>query len=131
MGQPLLHQEWLVEETCCNCGIAFAMPQGMQMRLKERGGSFYCPNGHGQHYTKTDNQKLQERLAEQIRVATREAQRAARAEELVAVAEKAVTNLTRKNKALKTRAKNGVCPCCNRTFAQLARHMKAKHPSYK
>jgi hypothetical protein len=24
----------------------------------------------------------------------------------------------------------GVCPCCNRTFQQLARHMKAKHPGY-
>jgi hypothetical protein len=22
------------------------------------------------------------------------------------------------------------CPCCNRTFQQLARHMKAKHPEH-
>jgi Asp-tRNA(Asn)/Glu-tRNA(Gln) amidotransferase A subunit family amidase len=47
----------------------------------------------------------------------------------------------RGQKAAKTRIKNdrdrirdrvgaGVCPCCNRTFKQLARHMQAKHPDY-
>jgi hypothetical protein len=25
---------------------------------------------------------------------------------------------------------NGVCPCCNRTFQNLARHMAGKHPDY-
>lgn len=32
---------------------------------------------------------------------------------------------------LKNRAAHGVCPCCNRTFQQLARHMSAKHPDFK
>lgn len=31
----------------------------------------------------------------------------------------------------KKRVSNGVCPCCNRTFKQLARHMENKHPEYK
>lgn len=30
----------------------------------------------------------------------------------------------------KKRIAQGVCPCCQRTFAQLSRHMKAKHPDY-
>lgn len=30
----------------------------------------------------------------------------------------------------KKRGGHGVCPCCNRTFQQLARHMKSKHPDY-
>lgn len=25
---------------------------------------------------------------------------------------------------------NGACPCCNRTFANLASHMKSKHPTH-
>ncbi len=37
-------------------------------------------------------------------------------------------------KAAKTRIKNrvmnGVCPCCNRTFQNLASHMANKHPFY-
>lgn len=31
---------------------------------------------------------------------------------------------------VKDRVKNGVCPCCNRTFVNLQRHMHTKHPSY-
>lgn len=32
---------------------------------------------------------------------------------------------------IKNRVKNGVCPCCNRTFENLARHMQAKHSDFK
>lgn len=32
---------------------------------------------------------------------------------------------------LKKRIKHGVCPCCRRTFKQLAAHMKTKHPTFK
>lgn len=31
---------------------------------------------------------------------------------------------------LKRRVSNGVCPCCNRSFADLHRHMTEKHPDY-
>ena len=30
----------------------------------------------------------------------------------------------------KNRVGNGVCPCCNRTFANLMRHMHDQHPGY-
>lgn len=32
---------------------------------------------------------------------------------------------------LKNRIAAGVCPCCQRTFVNLARHMKGQHPNYK
>jgi hypothetical protein len=28
------------------------------------------------------------------------------------------------------RIKHGVCPCCNRTFLNLQRHMTTQHPSF-
>lgn len=31
---------------------------------------------------------------------------------------------------VKNRVKNGVCPCCNRSFSDLRRHMESKHPDY-
>ncbi|WP_159103999.1 hypothetical protein [Rhodopseudomonas sp. B29] len=31
---------------------------------------------------------------------------------------------------IKNRVGHGVCPCCNRTFANLARHMAGEHPGY-
>jgi hypothetical protein len=43
-----------VEETCCKCGTVFAMDEELQALRKRDGDSFYCPNGHGQHYTQTD-----------------------------------------------------------------------------
>lgn len=30
----------------------------------------------------------------------------------------------------KKRIANGVCPCCNRSFANLERHMAGQHPDY-
>jgi len=30
----------------------------------------------------------------------------------------------------KRRVANGVCPCCNRTFADLSAHMHGQHPEY-
>ena len=40
----------------------------------------------------------------------------------------------RGEKAAKTRIKNriaaGVCPCCNRTFQNLAKHMAGQHPDF-
>ena len=30
---------------------------------------------------------------------------------------------------LMKRASSGVCPCCTRTFSNVARHMKSKHPN--
>jgi DNA repair exonuclease SbcCD ATPase subunit len=40
------------------------------------------------------------------------------------IAQKGVTT------RIKNRASNGVCPCCNRTFQNLARHMHTKHPDF-
>lgn len=31
---------------------------------------------------------------------------------------------------MRNRAAAGVCPCCNRTFSQLATHMKKQHPDF-
>jgi hypothetical protein len=31
---------------------------------------------------------------------------------------------------IKRRVANGVCPCCKRTFQDLARHMAGQHPRY-
>jgi hypothetical protein len=31
---------------------------------------------------------------------------------------------------LKKRAKAGTCPCCKRTFHNMAEHMKTKHPDF-
>lgn len=123
MGYAIPKQMVLETEECCSCGVVFAMPDYM-MRAKRNDGSwFYCPNGHQQHYTKSEIQRLREKLDEQTRAATQMAERARAAE---ANEQKAQTEMKR----MKRRASAGVCPCCNRTFQQLGRHMKTKHPDH-
>jgi DNA repair exonuclease SbcCD ATPase subunit len=42
----------------------------------------------------------------------------------------AKTRFRNERDKLRTRAAAGVCPCCGRTFKQLARHMQSKHPDW-
>lgn len=112
-----------ITETCCNCGIAFGMPEKFQKEKLQKGGSFYCPNGHGQHYCESDVKKLEKQL---LNEQSRHDQTKAKLRDTKGslVAEKG--HRTR----LKNRIKNGVCPCCNRYFQNLHKHMKGQHPEY-
>lgn len=123
MGHAIQQQVTLEVEYCCDCGIPFAMPDYLQRRLRQSGDSFYCPKGHGQHYAKSEVDRLREKLAEQTRETTAAYERAGQASKERDAAKRELTRMKR-------RAKAGVCPCCNRTFQQLARHMNAKHPDY-
>ena len=125
MGYPITQQVTLNIETCCNCGIAFAMPDYLMKRRQADGDWFFCPNGHQQHYTKTEANRLREKLEEQTRMAT---QIAARAQQAELSAQKMTTELKR----LKKRVAASVCPCCNRTFtnSRMERHIKIKHPEF-
>lgn len=111
-------------ETCYKCSCVFAMLAEQMRSLREKGGSFWCPNGHSQHYRESEVQKLRRRL-EQSQDRERSNREWAEATERSLAATKGV--VTR----IKRRVGNGVCPCCHRTFKQLVEHMKRKHPDYR
>lgn len=115
----------------CWCGIQHAVPKSLrdvQMRQHNDGRRdvqvIHCPLGHA-HVPKgeTASERLERQLAreraahDQTRADRDYKERRRRAE-----------------KAAKTRLKNraaaGLCPCCNRTFQNLARHMKGQHPEF-
>jgi hypothetical protein len=54
-----------MKEACCNCGIIFDLPDHICNQRKIDGKLFYCPNGHGQHYTENKDVEIQ-RLKSQI-----------------------------------------------------------------
>ena len=113
-----------VEIDCCTCGIAFTMPEWFYKRCKERSDQwFYCPQGHEQHYSKSELTKLREQLE---RAQTREKHLQDQRE----AAERHASAMKGQVTRLKNHAKAGVCPCCNRSFVQLERHMKSKHPDF-
>jgi hypothetical protein len=121
----------LVEEICCSCFTHFAMDAALNRKLRESGGTFYCPSGHGQHYTETEvqklkkkNQSLQNSLTWTEQACADQYQETQQIKKDRAVIKGQLTR-TRK------RIANGVCPCCYRTFQQLSRHIENKHPDFK
>lgn len=82
-----------------------------------------CPNGHSQAYVTSEADRLRTMLEEANRKAT---YLAADVQSYSARAIKAEKTLQRERK----RISGGVCPCCNRTFVSLGRHMATKHPDF-
>ena len=106
-----------VTEHCCNCGMPFAMSADFQRRRLNDHKSFYCPRGHGQHYTgQTEAERLRRHLEHEQH---RSSQLARQRDEV-----------TRAHRRMRERVRNGVCPCCNRTFQNLLEHMRTEHPDF-
>ena len=117
-------------EVCCVCGIEFGLPAHYNKERREDGKDFHCPNGHSLSYGEGETKKLRrERDRLKQRVAQkddeiRDERKRKEAAQRSAIAHEG--HLTR----VKNRVGKGVCPCCNRSFDNLWRHMKSKHPGY-
>lgn len=109
---------------CSICGVVIVLPSDYEAHRRRDHATFYCPNGHTQYYpSKSTEETLREQLAAKDRALTFERERAATN---YAAREKA----ERANRKLKKRISGGACPCCNRAFTNLQRHMTTKHPDF-
>lgn len=119
--------------TCgvAGCGTHFALERAFHKGVKEHGTDFYCPRGHKISYFESDNQKLKKQLEEKERRIEFERRARQSAEKARDSALRSAASVKGKLKAQNERIKAGVCPCCKRTFKQLARHMECKHPNWK
>lgn len=115
--------DW-VEMDCGECGIAFCVPSHWHQERRDTGKGWHCPNGHGRVYRESTVDKLKKELAAKEGELQRARERAERSERQVVAARGQVTKI-------KNRVHNGVCPCCNRSFGNLQRHMATKHPDWK
>ncbi len=117
----ITYHSTMTVETCCNCGMDFAMTDEFRQRMLDSGRRFYCPSGHQQHYSDTTVARLKRRVAllEREEEELRERVRAQKKE--TASAKGQATKA-------KNRAKRGVCLYCNRTVKQMAKHVADKHP---
>lgn len=118
--------------TCYRCQCEFQVPRELYRVRKIDHQSFWCPLGHEQHFPEgpTEAERLRQQLdAERARVEfwraaeRRESTNRKAAERRAAAARGQVTKI-------KNRVAGGVCPCCSRSFVQLARHMATKHPDF-
>ena len=117
--------------TCSECGVPFALEAGYMRQRRDDHGTFHCPNGHRQYYPgKSDAERERERaeILERRLANAQENARIARAEQITTKRKLSAARgqLTK----TKNRVAKGVCPCCNRSFANVARHMAGQHPNY-
>lgn len=110
--------------TCARCGAPIVMEKHVMKERRRTHQSFYCVQGHKQSFNdETEAQKLQKQLDNE-----RKHHQWTRND---LAQEKRHHTATKGNVTkLKNRAANGVCPCCKRTFENLARHMQTKHPNF-
>jgi hypothetical protein len=121
----------LVAEECISCGVMFALPYTLQVQLKKSHATFYCPSGHGQVYSgETDAERLAKEVEKYKKLWKQEQNYAAGALEERNTAQRSLKATKAAHTRTKNRIANGVCPCCNRSFANLGEHMHMEHPTY-
>jgi hypothetical protein len=124
----------LVVEECCRCGVAFGLTADLQrVFLDDRNRSFYCPNGHRQHYTgKTDAQRATERAERAEALAERRLASMYAARDQAAAAERSARTLKGHVTRLRNRIAAGLCPVpsCRRNFLDVKVHIATEHPAW-
>jgi hypothetical protein len=112
---------------CPTCGMVFGVPPIFEIERRRDHASFYCPAGHRQYYPhKSDEELLEEERQRAKRLSQRledEYQQHRKTERRLNATRGVVTRT-------KKRIAAGVCPCCQRSFAALGRHMADMHPDY-
>lgn len=110
-----------VTHQCGECGIPFAMTREFHDRRVNDRETWYCPNGHPRAFTgESEADKLRAEVERQKQM--REAEEARRLR-----VEQERDQVARAHTKMRARVMNGVCPCCNRTFQNLMRHMQTEH----
>ena len=88
------------------------------------------PQRHGQHFTKTNNTKLKEEADRLKKLLDTERKRVEWAQTHNRHLEASLRSEKGAKTKLKKRIANGVCPCCNRTFVNVQRHMATQHKDF-
>lgn len=120
---------------CYNCKCEMMIPDSLYDAAKHAKGviTFYCGYGHAQVFAKGESEetklrrerdRLTQRIAEKDDEIQRQRAMRLSTERRLSAAKGQMTKV-------KKRVGNGVCPCCNRTFTDLQRHMAGKHPEFK
>jgi len=129
MGQVYAFEQELESFTCWareGCGVHFAMPKKFVQVCREQGTTFYCPKGHALRIGESEVEELKKSLQNVQKRLEWAEQSATKARER----EDAANRSRDAYKGQLTRVKNGVCPCCRRSFQNIKKHMATKHPGY-
>jgi hypothetical protein len=122
---------------CWKCKTDFWMPDDLEAAARNSRGDItvYCAYGHPGCFKKKSDEQLEiDRLKQSIAQRDDEIARQQRAIDFQRSAKERIQRSLTATRGVITRVKNrighGVCPCCNRTFHNLANHMKSQHADY-
>jgi hypothetical protein len=124
--------EYVMSE-CITCGVRYTVPKNQWNLQQQKGGMHYCSNGHKQGWTpgdNTENDVLRRRAERAEQEQARLAQSAIEERNRRQVTERQLAAQKGVVTKIKRRTAHGVCPCCNRSFEDLRRHMETKHPNF-
>jgi len=126
---------------CAHCKTDMWLPDELHSAARRSEKiTFFCPYGHPQHFPQGDSQETilrreRDRLIQQLAQKDDEIKDARNrwnnAEKALAIANQRADEFFGKTVKARKRTKAGVCPCCSRTFRQMALHMANKHPTFK
>jgi len=111
---------------CGECGGTYAINRKYWGKKQRYGGFWTCPYcacswGFPQHGTELA--RVKRKLEYQEAESARQREMRERTERSLSATRGVLTRT-------KNRIGKGVCPCCNRSFTDLHRHMQTKHPKY-
>lgn len=132
MGAQIAVQVTLTEINCGECGGTYALNERYRTQQYEKGGSWTCPYckcGWG-YSGNSENEKLKKQLEQERKSAEFHKRNAASEREAREHTERRLSAQFGENTKLRNRVKNGVCPCCTRSFTNLKRHIATKHPEF-
>ena len=123
-----------IDDTPCpadNCDAMVILPSSTMKELRRNHNSFYCYRGHPMSFGHdSDIEKLKKQLEKKEELLQRQIKRTEWAKEAEKQTEYKRRAIKGQLTKVKNRIKNGVCPCCNRSFANMAKHMANQHPNY-
>lgn len=132
-GQRFNTDTTLVVVSCASCFVKYAIPDSFNRSAiaypgdSDNGWDICCPFGHTWHYT---GESIRDKLNAERDRATRLAAELDQSKASLRGTKMNAARTRKELKSVKERVAHGVCPCCNRTFKQLARHMASQHPNY-
>lgn len=130
MGMTVTREIRLVDISCGECDITFAVPDYLKRKRLQDGETWYCPNGHPRVFAETENDRLRKQLERERRSREAWESEAKLTRRQRDAAQRSAAAYKGQTTRLKKRASAGTCPCCHRTFQQLSRHMATKHPEF-
>lgn len=112
-----------MKRTTCWCGTPFMLPARLLEAAQNCNHTIFCPHGHSLTWKETETDRLR-------RERDRLKQHAAMLEGDILTQKTRADNAEAATRRLKKRMSAGTCPCCQRTFSNMSRHMKTKHPEF-